>query len=77
MGCQWATIPGENNELPPIAVGSHMDSVQTGGKFDGPLGVFTGLEILKILKESGTKTYAPFTVINWTNEEGARFPPGM
>ncbi|RFU28632.1 hypothetical protein B7463_g7710, partial [Scytalidium lignicola] len=67
MGTQWATIEGTDNDIPPIGVGSHLDSVQTGGKFDGPLGV---------LRESGKKTYAPFTVINWTNEEGARFPPG-
>jgi len=39
MGSQWATIPGENNNIPAIGVGSHLDSVQTGGKFDGPLGV--------------------------------------
>lgn len=39
MGCQWATIEGENNDIAPIGVGSHLDSVQTGGKFDGPLGV--------------------------------------
>lgn len=76
MGSQWATIEGENNSIPPIGVGSHLDSVPTGGKFDGPLGVFTGLEVLKVLKASGKKTYAPFSVINWTNEEGARFPPG-
>jgi hydantoinase/carbamoylase family amidase len=38
--------------------------------------VITGLEVLKVLKESGKKTYAPISVINWTNEEGARFPPG-
>ncbi|KAK7701207.1 hypothetical protein SLS57_011842 [Botryosphaeria dothidea] len=76
MGCQWATFEGENNAIPPIGVGSHLDSVQSGGKFDGPLGVFTGLEVVKVLKESGQKTYAPIAVINWTNEEGARFPPG-
>ncbi|KAK7553493.1 hypothetical protein IWX49DRAFT_634966 [Phyllosticta citricarpa] len=75
MGCQWATLPGENNEIPPIGIGSHLDSVQSGGKFDGPLGVLTGLEVAKVLKESGKKTYAPICVINWTNEEGARFPP--
>jgi hypothetical protein len=39
MGSQWATIEGENNDIPPIGVGSHLDSVQTGGKFGGPLGV--------------------------------------
>ncbi|KAH9896349.1 putative N-carbamoyl-L-amino acid hydrolase [Xylariomycetidae sp. FL2044] len=76
MGCQWATLPGENNSIAPIGIGSHLDSVQTGGKFDGPLGVFTGLEVLRVLKERGHKTFAPISVINWTNEEGARFPPG-
>jgi acetylornithine deacetylase/succinyl-diaminopimelate desuccinylase-like protein len=39
MGSQWATMAGENNDIPPIGVGSHLDSVQSGGKFDGPLGV--------------------------------------
>jgi acetylornithine deacetylase/succinyl-diaminopimelate desuccinylase-like protein len=39
MGSQWATMAGENNNIPPIGVGSHLDSVQSGGKFDGPLGV--------------------------------------
>ncbi|RDW94568.1 amidase-6 [Coleophoma crateriformis] len=76
MGCQWATIEGENNSIPPIGIGSHLDSVQTGGKFDGPLGVYTALEVLKVLRASGKKTYAPISAINWTNEEGARFPPG-
>ncbi|TVY27967.1 N-carbamoyl-L-amino-acid hydrolase, partial [Lachnellula hyalina] len=76
MGSQWATMEGQNNNLPPIGIGSHLDSVPTGGKFDGPLGVFTGLEVLKVLKASSKKTYAPISVINWTNEEGARFTPG-
>ncbi|EPQ61253.1 N-carbamoyl-L-amino acid hydrolase [Gloeophyllum trabeum ATCC 11539] len=44
MGSQWAIFPGENNDIPPIAVGSHLDSVQTGGRYDGPLGVWTNEE---------------------------------
>ncbi|KAF2140795.1 uncharacterized protein K452DRAFT_273618 [Aplosporella prunicola CBS 121167] len=76
MGSQWATLEGENNALPPIGIGSHLDSVESGGKFDGPLGVLTGLEVARVIKEGGRKTYAPISVINWTNEEGARFPPG-
>ncbi|EOD45865.1 putative n-carbamoyl-l-amino acid protein [Neofusicoccum parvum UCRNP2] len=76
MGCQWATLPGERDDVAPIGVGSHLDSVQSGGRFDGPLGVFTGLEVVKVLRESGWTTFAPVAVVNWTNEEGARFPPG-
>lgn len=67
---------GENNDLPPVAMGSHLDSVATGGRFDGPLGVIGALEAFKSMKEQGIKTYAPIALINWTNEEGARyFPP--
>lgn len=38
-GSQFAFFEGEDNSIPPIAMGSHLDSVATGGKFDGPLGV--------------------------------------
>ncbi|KAI9822686.1 MAG: hypothetical protein M1827_000405 [Pycnora praestabilis] len=76
MGYQWAILPSENNGIPPIRVGSHFDSVQSGGRFDGPLGVLTGLEVARAITAYGKKTYAPLAVINWTNEEGARFPPG-
>lgn len=56
-------------------MGSHFDSVATGGKFDGPLGVLGGLEVIRSLKEQQVKTRAPIVLINWTNEEGARFFP--
>lgn len=39
IGTQWATLKGENDSIPPIGIGSHLDSVVSGGKFDGPLGV--------------------------------------
>ncbi len=61
----------------PVAIGSHLDTQPSGGKFDGVLGVLTGLEILRALHESGTETAAPIVLINWTNEEGARFSPPM
>lgn len=76
-GSQFATFPGQNNKLPPIAMGSHLDSVATGGRFDGPLGVIGALEALKTIKEHGIATFAPIALINWTNEEGARFFPPL
>lgn len=76
-GSQFASFAGEDNEIPPIAMGSHLDSVATGGRFDGPLGVIGALEVVRSMKELGIKTKAPITVINWTNEEGARFFPPL
>lgn len=60
-----------------VAMGSHLDTQPTGGKFDGVLGVLAGLEVLRALHESGTETEAPIVLVNWTNEEGARFSPPM
>jgi N-carbamoyl-L-amino-acid hydrolase len=68
---------GTDPARPPIAIGSHLDTQPTGGKFDGVLGVLAGLEVMRALHESGTRTEAPLVLINWTNEEGARFSPPM
>lgn len=108
MGCQvtidqmgniFAVLPGENDEIPPIGIGSHLDTqpagkskfyilmtYQTtsssdrvsrliqfwwfyaGGRFDGILGVLGAVEVLKTIKNSNQKTYAPLAAINWTNE---------
>ncbi|KAJ9502459.1 hypothetical protein LTR96_005578 [Exophiala xenobiotica] len=76
-GTQFAQASGEDDTIAPIAIGSHFDSVATGGKFDGPLGVLCGLEVIQSLKEQGIKTRAPLVLINWTNEEGARFFPPL
>lgn len=54
--------------MPPIAMGSHLDSVATGGRFDGPLVVIGALEVVRSLKEQNIRTRAPITLINWTNE---------
>lgn len=67
-GSQFVTFQGEDDSLPPIAMGSHLDSVATGGRFDGPLGVIGALEVVRSLKEQGIRTRAPITLINWTNE---------
>ncbi|WP_426957213.1 Zn-dependent hydrolase [Muricoccus radiodurans] len=69
--------PGRDASRRPVAIGSHLDTQPTGGKFDGVLGVLAGLEVLRALHESGTETEAPIVLVNWTNEEGARFSPPM
>ncbi len=69
--------PGRDNSRKPIAIGSHLDTQPTGGKFDGILGVLAGLELMRALHEAGAQTEAPLVLINWTNEEGARFSPPM
>jgi len=68
---------GRDPSRPPVAIGSHLDTQPTGGKFDGVLGVLAGLEVLRALHEAGIETEAPIVLINWTNEEGARFSPPM
>jgi N-carbamoyl-L-amino-acid hydrolase len=77
MGNMFARRPGQGKDVPPIAMGSHLDTQPTGGKFDGILGVLAGLEAVRALVEAGYETYAPIEVVNWTNEEGSRFAPGM
>ena len=77
MGSIFARREGIEPGLPPVMVGSHLDTQPTGGKFDGVLGVLGGLEILRSLNDLGIRTRHPIEVVNWTNEEGARFAPGM
>ncbi|MGK7866536.1 M20 family metallo-hydrolase [Falsiroseomonas sp. E2-1-a20] len=77
VGNMVLTRPGRDPGRKPVAIGSHLDTQPTGGKFDGVLGVLTGLEILRALDEAGIETEAPIALVNWTNEEGARFSPPM
>src|SRR5215210_1995936 len=77
MGAMFARRAGRRNDIPPIAIGSHLDTQPTGGKFDGVLGVLGALEALRTLVQAGYETYAPIEVVNWTNEEGSRFAPAM
>ena len=62
---------------PPVVVGSHIDTVATGGLYDGNLGVLAGLEVVARLNEAGIETRGPVAVAFFTNEEGARFAPDM
>ena len=77
MGNMFATRPGTDPDALPVYVGSHLDTQPTGGKYDGVLGVLSGLEIVRTLNDLGIKTKHPIVVTNWTNEEGTRFAPPM
>ena len=76
IGNVVAVRPGRT-DAPPVMTGSHIDTVRTGGRYDGNLGVLTGLEVLETLTERGIETEHPFAVAFFTDEEGARFPPDM
>ncbi|NSZ60082.1 Zn-dependent hydrolase (plasmid) [Agrobacterium tumefaciens] len=77
VGNMFARRPGRSADALPIAIGSHLDTQPTGGKFDGILGVLAGLEIFRTLHAAGYETEMPLMLVNWTNEEGARFAPAM
>ena len=77
MGSMFATRQGTDPDSLPVYAGSHLDTQPTGGKYDGILGVLAGLEIVRTLNETGVKTKRPIVVVNFTNEEGTRFPPAM
>lgn len=76
MGTMYATLEGIEAG-PPIVIGSHLDTVKKGGRFDGVLGVIAGLEVVRTLVDHGIKPKLPVTIMNFTNEEGARFEPSM
>ena len=77
MGVIYARRRGQRDDIPPIALGSHLDTQPTGGKFDGTLGTLAALEVLRTLHAAGFETFAPIEIVNWTNEEGARFAPAL
>ena len=61
----------------PVAIGSHVDTQPTGGRFDGNYGVLAGVEVIRALNDAGLQTTRPICVAIWTNEEGTRFTPVM
>jgi N-carbamoyl-L-amino-acid hydrolase len=77
LGNMVLARPGIDAARATVAIGSHLDTQPTGGKFDGVLGVLAGLEVLRTLHDAGIATQAPLALVNWTNEEGARFAPPM
>ena len=64
-------------DSPPVIIGSHIDSVATGGLYDGALGVLAGLEAIQTLNDADLKTQYPIAVGFFTNAEGVRFIPDM
>ena len=70
IGNLFARRAGSDPELPPVLMGSHLDSQPSGGKFDGAYGVMAGLEVVRTLNAAGLRTRAPLEVVSWTNEEG-------
>lgn len=71
-GNQWAWW-GDPDQSPGVVIGSHLDSVPDGGAFDGPLGVVSALAVVDALRASGTTPDRPLGVVNFVDEEGARF----
>lgn len=76
-GNMFAIRTGHDPLLPVIAAGSHLDTQSHGGRFDGISGVLAALEVIETLNDAGITTLAPLAVVNWTNEEGVRFAPGL
>ncbi|MCP9269645.1 Zn-dependent hydrolase [Xenorhabdus sp. XENO-1] len=77
MGTMFARREGTDPNALPVYIGSHLDTQPTGGKFDGVLGVLSGLEVVRLMNDLNIKTKHPIVVANWTNEEGSRFVPSM
>ncbi len=77
MGSIFARREGTDPTLPPVLVGSHLDTQIAGGRFDGILGVLSGLEVIRTLNDAGLRTRRAVELVSWTNEEGARFAPPM
>lgn len=69
--------PDADSAAAPVAVGSHLDSVPRGGIFDGPLGVYAGLEAVRALQDADRMPERPIEVVSFTEEEGVRFADGL
>jgi N-carbamoyl-L-amino-acid hydrolase len=76
-GNMFAIRSGRDPGAAAVASGSHLDTQPHGGRFDGISGVLAALEVMETLNDAGVETDAPLAVINWTNEEGVRFAPGL
>jgi N-carbamoyl-L-amino-acid hydrolase len=77
VGSIFARRAGRENDLPPVVMGSHLDTQFNGGRFDGIVGVLAALEVMRTLNDKQIETRRPIEIAMWTNEEGARFSPPM
>jgi beta-ureidopropionase / N-carbamoyl-L-amino-acid hydrolase len=73
----FLTLKGREPDLPPVLIGSHIDSQPTGGKFDGAYGVIAALEAAQAMAQLPAPPRRSVAVVAWMNEEGSRFAPGM
>ncbi len=77
VGNVFGLRAGRRADAAPVMTGSHIDTVRTGGRYDGNLGVIGGLEVVQVLNDAGIATERPLVVAFFTDEEGARFAPDM
>lgn len=77
IGNLFGRLEGTNSELPAVLLGSHLDSVFNGGRFDGPAGVLSAVEVVRTLTEQDLRPLHSIEVVAFTDEEGARFSTGM
>lgn len=77
MGNLFVRFEGQQPDLAPVLMGSHLDTQPTGGKFDGVYGVLAALEVMTSLHDHAIKLTHPVEIVVWSNEEGARFSPAM
>lgn len=77
VGNIFARRSGQDDSLPPVLLGSHLDTQANGGRFDGIVGVMGAFEVARTLDDLQHVTRRPLEIINGTNEEGARFSPPM
>ncbi|MEO6912520.1 MAG: M20 family metallo-hydrolase [Candidatus Baltobacteraceae bacterium] len=76
VGNLFARRMGTDSTAAPILVGSHLDSVKTGGAYDGAYGVVGALCALELLDARSIETSHPLEAVAWVGEEGSRFPLG-
>ena len=76
VGNLYGRMSGENDSLPAILTGSHLDTVPHGGYFDGALGILSALEALTSIKEQKVHLYRPIEIIAFINEEASQFLGG-
>jgi beta-ureidopropionase / N-carbamoyl-L-amino-acid hydrolase len=75
-GNLFGIVPGSGRALPPLAAGSHLDTVPNGGIFDGALGVVAAIEVAASLREAGVSLRHPLLLLSFAEEEGASFGLG-
>ena len=73
IGNIYGRREGSDPTAAPIVIGSHLDTIENGGKYDGVLGIIAGLEIIHTLSDYSITTKSPLEIVNFTNEEGVRF----